>query len=62
MLVGYVSPTDPFKDRKSWSGTYYNTREALEKAGHQVEWVSYTNWTKTDKFFAKVYKIGRAHV
>lgn len=56
MLVGYVSPTDPFKDRKSWSGTYYNTREALEKAGHQVEWVSYTNWTKTDKFFAKVYK------
>lgn len=34
MLIGYISPTNPFEDRKAWSGTYFNTRKALEKAGH----------------------------
>lgn len=33
MNIGYFSPTNPFVDKKSWSGTYYSTREALELAG-----------------------------
>ncbi|KGH62267.1 hypothetical protein X375_05835 [Oenococcus oeni S13] len=41
MKIGYISPTNPFTDKKTWSGTYYNTRKALEHAGHEVEWIRY---------------------
>lgn len=61
MLIGYLSPTDPFTDRKAWSGTYYNTREALEKVGHQVEWVDYKIDTLTDKVLSKVYRLLYGH-
>lgn len=39
--IGYISPTDPYSDKNSWSGTYYSTREALEKTGNIVEWIKY---------------------
>lgn len=25
MTIGYLSPTNPFTDRKGWSGTYFST-------------------------------------
>ncbi|GHN29300.1 glycosyltransferase family 4 protein [Lactobacillus delbrueckii] len=39
MTIGYLSPTNPFTDRKGWSGTYFSTRQAIEDAGFKVEWV-----------------------
>lgn len=39
MTIGYLSPTNPFKDRKGWSGTYFSTRQAIEDAGFKVEWI-----------------------
>ena len=33
MLIGYVASTDPFKDKKEWSGTYYGLCEALKMGG-----------------------------
>lgn len=38
-LIGYLSPTDPHKDRFAWSGTYFNTCKAIEDAGYQVDWI-----------------------
>lgn len=53
MLIGYVAPTDPFKDKKEWSGTYYGLCEALKMGGYQVEY----NNMMTNKFLAKVYRV-----
>lgn len=39
--VGYISKTDPFADRKAWSGTTYKIREAIEQAGYHVKWIPY---------------------
>lgn len=33
MLIGYVAPTNPFKDKKEWSGTYYGLCKALKMGG-----------------------------
>lgn len=51
MNIGYISPTNPFVDKKRWSGTNYSTREALELAGHTVEWIKYDN----TNLFLKIY-------
>ena len=40
MTIGYLSPTNPFKDRKGWSGTYFSTRQAIEDAGFDANLVS----------------------
>lgn len=37
MKIGYLSPTNPFEDRRGWSGTYYNICQALMAAGHWIE-------------------------
>lgn len=57
MKIGYITPSNPFIDKKSWSGTYYKTREALELAGHNVEWVPYNENTLSIKIFRKLYRI-----
>lgn len=41
MKIGFVSDKDPYKDKKSWSGTTYKLREAIEKAGYEIIWVKY---------------------
>ena len=41
MKIGFVSDKDPYKDKKSWSGTIYKLREAIEKAGYEVIWIKY---------------------
>ena len=41
VTIGYISSSDPFKDRKDWSGTTYKVREAIELSGCKVIWVSY---------------------
>ena len=55
--VGYVSPVDPFKDRKAWSGTYYSTREALSNMGYDIRWVSYRSNNLFTKLFRRVYQL-----
>lgn len=45
MVIGYVSPTNPFKDRKAWSGLTYKIRESLESIGIEVVWVPYKTVT-----------------
>lgn len=40
--IGYVSYSNPFLDKKDWSGTRYKLREALENAGYNVEWIPYS--------------------
>ena len=41
VTIGYISSSDPFKDRNSWSGTIYKVREAIELSGCKVIWISY---------------------
>jgi len=41
MLIGYVSASNPFADRKAWSGTIYKIREAIELSGYEVRWIPY---------------------
>lgn len=40
--IGYFSPVNPEKDRMAWSGTYYNTFQAIKDTGVEVKWISYT--------------------
>lgn len=46
MIVGYVCESDPFVDRKNWSGTIFKIREAIEMAGFEVVWVPFSDDTK----------------
>ena len=41
MTIGYISPTNPFTDRKAWSGLTYKVRESIENAGFEVVWIPY---------------------
>ena len=41
MIIGYVSPTNPFTDRKAWSGLTYKVRESIERAGYDIIWIPY---------------------
>lgn len=50
--IGYVCASDPFKDRKAWSGIIFKMREAIEKAGYQVVWIPYCE----DTILAKIIK------
>lgn len=40
MTVGFVTPFNPFHDKKAWSGTIYKMRESVQNAGYNVEWIS----------------------
>lgn len=39
--IGYVSETNPYTDKKDWSGLRYKIREAIENAGFEVIWIPY---------------------
>lgn len=41
MKIGFVSDTNPFTDRTSWSGTVYKLRESIERAGYEVVWIQF---------------------
>lgn len=57
MKLAYICNVNPFRDRKSWSGTYYNTRKALELAGNTIDWISYDASSKSFRIRAKASKI-----
>lgn len=57
MYIGYISPTDPFEDKTSWSGTYFNTRKAIEESGNRIEWVKYSESKLGAKICRKLYRI-----
>lgn len=53
--IGYVCLTDPYNDRKDWSGSVYKIREAIELAGFRVIWIPY----RINTFFVFVARICR---
>lgn len=55
MRIGYISPVNPFKDKKAWSGTYHSVYKALENSGQTVEWVSYNASSILIKLAFKLY-------
>lgn len=57
LKVGFISPVDPFSNRKGWSGTYYSTRVALENIGCKVTWISYKNEGFLLKISSFLYKL-----
>lgn len=57
MIIGYVSPTDPFTDRRAWSGLTYKVRESIERAGFEVVWIPYSTVTKGMRFWNLILKI-----
>lgn len=40
-VIGFVWTHNPFTDRKTWSGTMFKLREAIEQAGYEVRWIPY---------------------
>lgn len=56
MKIGYISPTDPFTDRKAWSGTHYNVCQSLIAAGHDVHWIKYSVRSPRVRISAKILK------
>lgn len=57
MKIGYLSPTNPFEDRRGWSGTYYNICQALMAAGHEVEWIPYQTNGMRQKILGIIFKL-----
>lgn len=57
LTVGYLSPTDPHKDRFGWSGTYFNTCKAIEDAGYKVEWIPSEGNGKSFRLYKTLLKI-----
>lgn len=61
-IIGYVSESNPFRDRKAWSGTIYKIREAIENAGYTVIWIKYNGnfsncvWEKLRKKIMTIFK------
>ncbi len=53
MIIGYVSPTNPFTDRKAWSGLTYKVRESIERAGFDVVWIPY----KTNSYGIRIWNM-----
>lgn len=56
--IGYVTPYNPFEDRKAFSGVIYKLRAAIEKAGFQVIWIPYQNKINNMFFKKTLNKIG----
>ena len=57
IIIGFVSTTDPFQDRVSWSGTNYKLRESIERAGFDVQWIPYGHSLKSSilELFIRVW-------
>lgn len=51
--IGFVSASNPFVDRKAWSGTIFMLRSALEKAGFKVKWIPY----ESNSLLIKSYRL-----
>lgn len=56
-IIGYVSAQNPYTDRKSWSGTNYKLREAIENSGYEVRWIPYRVGTKKEFLLRCYYKL-----
>ena len=54
-MIGYISPVDPFKDKRTWSGTYYGICKALKMTDVKIEWIPYNNNNIYSKAISKVY-------
>ncbi len=54
MKIGYISETNPFVDRYSWSGLIFKIREAIENAGFTVVWIPFRTDSSLVKFSEKI--------
>lgn len=57
MKIGYISTQNPYTDKKAWSGSIYKTREAIENAGLEVEWIKISPPGYLIKFFKGLLKL-----
>lgn len=57
MTIGYVSPTNPFTDRRAWSGLTFKVRESIERAGYEVVWIPYKTISNGIRFWNLLLKI-----
>lgn len=55
--IGYISPTNPFTDRKAWSGLTYKVRESIERAGYDIIWIPYKTVSPGIRFWNLILKI-----
>ena len=55
--IGYVSSVDPFHERRSWSGTIYKLREAIENAGYEVIWVPFRQYSFGQRFLGDLIHV-----
>lgn len=37
-VIGYICQSNPFVDKKAWSGSIYKIRIGIENAGFEVKW------------------------
>lgn len=51
--IAYISQSDPFTDRRAWSGTNFKLREGIEAAGFDVKWIPF----KVNKYKLIMLKI-----
>ncbi|MDR0811307.1 MAG: glycosyltransferase family 4 protein [Paludibacter sp.] len=52
--IGFLSAFDIFNDRKSYSGSNYKLREAIEQAGYDVTWIKFNDTSVIIKLLKKV--------
>ena len=57
MIIGYVSPTNPFTDRRAWSGLTFKVRESIERAGYKVVWIPFKTTSNRMRFWNLLLKI-----
>lgn len=55
--IGFVLESNPFEDRKAWSGTYFKLREAIEMAGFKVIWIPCSMDRKKEILLKLYYKL-----
>ncbi|MCQ2112369.1 MAG: glycosyltransferase family 4 protein [Bacteroidaceae bacterium] len=68
-VIGYVTPANPFTDRKHWSGLTYKIREGIERAGYKVVWIPYPTvgflircWNLIIKLYSKMRFPGQRYL
>lgn len=55
--IGYVCLSNPFVDRKAWSGIVYKMREAIENAGFNLIWIPYSDDTLEAKCITQYLRL-----
>lgn len=52
-VIGYICQSNPFVDKKAWSGSIYKIRIGIENAGFEVKWIPY----RKNLFFRLIFRL-----